>query len=92
MRVAVIEIFSDVYFHLDCNACKCNEENKCIIGNYERPLENQYGLEENCSMKTIWILSPYQDDLITTIDKEDDMSSDKEIEPGNIRCDSSQIF
>ena len=79
-------------FYLDCNLCKCNEENKCIIGKYERVPENQFCLDEDCSTETIWMLSSYLDDLFTNIDREDNMSSDKKIDRGNIKCNSSQIF
>ena len=81
-----------LYLYLDCDVCKCSKENKCIIGNYERVQENQFCLEENCSTETIWMLSSNLDDSFTAIDQKDNMSSDKEIDPGNIRRNSSQIL
>ena len=87
-----IEIFPDLYFNLDCNVCRCSEENKCITGNYVRAPENQFCLEEDCSTEIIWMLSSYPDDSFTFIDQENNTPSDEEIDPSNIRCNSSQNF
>ena len=41
--------------NLGCNAAKCNLNNECIIGRYDKGSQEKHSSRNDCSLDMVWI-------------------------------------